>query len=255
MASQLTKDFTSQDLVQVPSIPGEIPLNIEKLVLSDNRLTAVSSDDFEGLYQLYWLDLSLNFLTVFPNLSSVAGTLCIIDIRGNQLSIIPAQHLDILTKVEELLIRNNNLASIPNVVGPSNSLNFLSLGWNNFKNFPHLANLGKSLSKVNIRGNSITKINAADLMLGKLEKLHADNNQLRSIPVICGTQINIIGLPNNPLVCEKQIAWMLTEEISVEGTCTSPGHLNGRSIDSLSYSDLGITSGECCWGMPLQLHT
>ena len=250
MACLLLANFTSQHLVKVPSIPGHIPLNTEELVLTENRITAVSSDEFEGLYQLFELDLSFNFLTVFPNLSSIAETLHIFKISSNELSIIPAQHLDVLTKVERLFINSNNLASIPDVVGPSNSLRYFTFGWNNFQSFPSLQNLGKSLSSLYIRGNSIIEIHAADLMLGKLKKLYADSNQLKSMPVICGTQIEHIGLPNNPLVCDKCIAWMLTEGISIDGTCTSPEHLKGRPVDSLSHSDLGITAGECHWDMP-----
>ena len=245
MTCKISIDLSENNLWEVPPIPNAIPFNTEKLDIRSNALSSVSSDDFEGLYQLHWLNLAFNILTVFPNLSSIAETLNFINMRSNQLSIIPAQHLDILIKLEELWIKHNHLTSIPDVLGPSHSLNVLSFDWNNFESFPSLKNLGKSVSSLFIRSNSFLKLNAADLMLEKLKQLYAKGNQLETIPVICGTQIEYIELKNNPLVCDKRIAWMLTEGISIEGTCDSPEHLNGRPAGSLSYNDLGISAGEC----------
>ena len=227
MACVEKRNFYRNNLTEVPSIPAQIPNNTEELSLHDNRLSAVSSDDFEGLDKLYYLGLDYNFLTFFPNLSSIAKTLRTLQINNNQLSMIPAQHLDILIKLEHLHIYNNFLTTIPNVAGPSNSLICISAGYNKFKHFPKLQKLGKSLELLFLRGNKITEINAADL--------------------ICGTQISEIQLTNNPLVCDKHIAWMLTDRIYTSGTCDSPHNLKGTSVYSLSLSKLGITEGEFLW--------
>ena len=239
------KNLSDQHLSEVPSIPEKIPVNTESLDLSHNNLSAVSSDNFEGLYKLSELVLDYNFLSIFPNLSSIAETLTWFQLSYNQLSIIPAQHLDILTKLEILLIVNNILTTIPDVAGPSNSLLVIVADQNNFKSFPALQELGKSLMWLDLRNNTVTETDAADLMLGKLEHLDIDGNHLKTIPVICGTQISEVNLTDNPLICDKGIAWLLTDGLTVSGTCDTPGHLKGLSVGSLSYSQLGITTGMC----------
>ena len=247
MAYDETKDLSHKHLPEVKSISDQIPLNTEQLILNHNNISAVSSDDFENLDVLEYVDLSHNFLTIFPNLSSIAKTLCILGLTDNRLRMIPAQHLDILSKLEALYLSNNNLKTIPDVAGPSNSLSYLNVQANNFESFPPLEKLGKSLFKLYINDNKIANIYAADLMLNQLEWLYIQSNQLRSLPVICGAQIKFMDFTNNPLVCDKYIAWQLTGVQYFDGTCDSPQHLKGERVDGLLQKQLGITEGECLW--------
>ena len=78
-------------------------VNLEKLDLSENRITALSSDLFKNLSSLKYLNLSGNMIGQWD---SVLVTKClrVLDIKGNKLETLPTSfrdYLDSLTKLNE----------------------------------------------------------------------------------------------------------------------------------------------------------
>ena len=93
VVTALESDYSNQGLTQIPT---DIPTDTEVLIIDDNDIPHVRSEDFLGLRKLYHIDLSRNELTVFPNLSSVAGTLIELWLARNYISSVPPLHLNIL---------------------------------------------------------------------------------------------------------------------------------------------------------------
>ena len=244
-ASLLKKDFTDMDLIVVPPIEAEIPLDTTILVLNKNKISAILPHTFNGLSRLDSLSLGYNLLTVFPNLSSVALTLESLSLNNNLITTIEAAHLEVLTRLKDLNLHVNHLAEIPDVALPA--LTTLYLSKNEFYHFPSLEQLGKSLAYINIHENFINYISVVSLQyLVSVEKLYVHGNQLKTAPVFCYSTTSTLTfkIRDNPVECDQRIGWLLTEGISPQGQCESPGHLKGKELDTLSYSELGVTRGE-----------
>ena len=239
-------DFSKQELTKVPSIPDQIPTDTEILDLSSNNISFVSSVDFKGLIKINNLGLMYNFLTVFPNLLSVSDTLTFLSVGFNKINYIPAENLDILKNIQLLDIQGNQLTSIPDVDGPSNTLTLLNLPKNLFEYFPFLYRLGKSVTTLWLDENHIREVDAKALqLLKKLETLHLQKNQLKTIAIPATSKLNTFTLTiyQNPLVCDPHLAWLLVDGLIVSGSCDSPEHLKGNRTNTLSLEDLGIVNG------------
>ena len=236
--------FRGQEFISVPSIPDQIPTDIEILDLSGNNLSFVSSADFEGLTKINTLALASNFLTEFPHLLSVSGTLTALILSSNEINFISADYLDILDNIEILLIDDNQLTSIPDVDGPSSTLRSLSLSKNHFPSFPSLSRLGKSVTSFRFEENDIREVDAKALqLLTKLEKLYVQRNQLKTIPIPATSKLNSLTIYQNPLACDPRLAWLLAEGLTVIGFCETPEHLKRNRTNTLSLEDLGIVEG------------
>lgn len=80
--------------------------NLMELILIDNNITKVSDEAFSGT-KISRLDLSYNSLTVFPNLSSIAGTLKDLNLANNHLIAVNQRHLSELKYLENLDLSAN----------------------------------------------------------------------------------------------------------------------------------------------------
>ena len=79
---------------------------LTELILRDNNITNVSDEAFSGT-KISRLDLSYNSLTVFPNLSSIAGTLKELNLANNNLIAVNQRHLSELKYLENLDLSSN----------------------------------------------------------------------------------------------------------------------------------------------------
>ena len=153
-----------------------------------------------------------------------------------------------LTLLEVFDVRNNQLTELPEITGPASSLTTFKASKNQLQSFPSFKEQAVSLSTLHLGDNSIIEINIRDLMFvanGLLTILALDINNLQTVPVLCHFNDTFqLSLESNPIVCDTRIAWMLTEDMDVLGTCDSPSHLSGRDIKSLSYTELGIVEGK-----------
>ena len=124
-------------------------------------------------------------------------------------------------------------------------LQTIDLGRNEVSEFPNLSKLNK-LILLMLHGNHLTKESFQNFNIpASLIKLDLRQNQLTELPVLCQYKESlIIDLSQNPIVCDARIAWLLSPGFAVTGVCSSPQHLSGSEIGSLSYADLEITAGK-----------
>jgi internalin A len=106
---------------------------LEKLDLSENKISSIEDDAFEGLENLIELDLSFNELTYLPTSIGKLNKLKRLNLSGNKISVLPNE-FENLTALEFLDFEGNPIERVPVEIssqGVSGIINYyLSLGDN-----------------------------------------------------------------------------------------------------------------------------
>ncbi len=181
-------------------IPVDIPMSATKLDLQKNLIAAV--DYMPGIFpSLDRIELDRNLLTVFPELGNCTAVR-VLSLNYNQLASIPADRLDALTKLVTLNMRGNRLAAIPDVSGPSASLETLNVRENIFTEIPLLEKLGKNIKSFNFARNRILVIDKKHLLaVRNTIVLTLTDNQLEFVPELQVLQhAKTIHLSVNPFL-------------------------------------------------------
>nr|ABO27114.1 variable lymphocyte receptor A [Petromyzon marinus] len=129
-------DCQSKDLTSVP--PG-IPTDTEKLDLRYNAFTQLSSNAFQGLTKLTFLNLEDNQLQALTaDIFHPLNELRTLSFARNQVSALPLGVFDRLINLDKLYLNMNQLKSLPPRVFDSLSkLTYLSVGQNELQSVPH----------------------------------------------------------------------------------------------------------------------
>ncbi|KAM9355208.1 uncharacterized protein KZ484_013394 [Pholidichthys leucotaenia] len=229
-----TLDLTGNKLSDLPKdVFTHAPL--QNLVLKNNLIKAADADWLPDNSNLTWLDLSENGLTIIPTaLLQKLPHLETLDLSNNNLEKIPANSLDTLTKLERLKLQNNKLDAIDASSFQSmRNLTHLFLAQNNLSNLP--PNVFQALTQ--------------------LTHLGLDDNQLSHVPPglfdpLTSLDETGLDLTANPWLCDGKVKYLwrwiqknkkkvfLAESV----TCAGPQSLAGRSVKSLTESELNLKS-------------
>ena len=136
----------------------------------------------------------------------------------NRLGEIPYDTFDDLTQLTDLDISNNSLKTVTHTMFSHLSrLNALDLSNSTFETIPDDAFVG----------------------LGQLISLRLDNCGLSTLrPPLLRTMSNVfmLFLSFNPLVCDCQLAWVMTAALWVHGSCTNPPSARGQQVQYYDFS-------------------
>lgn len=229
-----TLDLTENKLGDLPAdVFSHAPLL--SLVLKNNLIDKADADWLSGNSSLTWLDLSGNRLTKIPTaLLKKLPLLENIDLSNNRLEKIPAGSLDVQTKLERLNLQNNKLDTLDaSVFQGMNNLTYLFLTGNKLSKLPHGLFQG----------------------LTQLSYLALDDNQLSHIPAGLLDQLSSLDdsgldLTVNPWLCDGKLEylWRWLQKNKKKAfqaetiTCAGPPSLAGRSVMSLTESELNLQS-------------
>ncbi|XP_033863653.2 uncharacterized protein LOC117404891 [Acipenser ruthenus] len=188
--------------------------------------------------------LQANNFSTFNSSLNVGS--CCLNFSG---SVIGTLHWSGFARMRDLKILDLSASSIVKVVEANayeNHLEVLYLNSNQIGQLPgtFLAN-APSLKILHLENNKLQKLPDTFLQAStQLEELHLNSNYLSSVPPrVFKLGIRTIELSNNTLECTCAFVEELKEGVANVSvldnlTCTTPGHLQGRSVWSLQKSEL-----------------
>ena len=180
--------------------------SIEGLYPQKKMITALKTEDFDGLPSLTELSLRGNQLSSLPeDVFSGLSALTRLDLDDNQLSSLPEDVFSGLSSLSLLNLYDNQLSSLPaGLFSGLSSLTSLGLADNQLSSLPAGVFSGLSyLSWLDLRNNQLSSLPAGVFSgLSSLTSLWLFDNQLSSLPedVFSGlSSLELLGLQNNQL--------------------------------------------------------
>lgn len=229
-----TLDLTGNKLSDLP-VDVFSHASLHSLVLKNNQIRRADAKWLPDNSSLTWLDLSGNLLTKLPAaLLQKTPHLENLDLSNNQLEKILANSLNGLTKLERLNLQANKLDTLDASV---------------FQSTQNLTHLFLSRNKLNMLPQNLFQ------SLTQLRHLSLDDNQLNYIIQGSLDQLNSLDddgldMTANPLLCDEKVGYLwrwlqknkkklfLPEML----TCSKPQSLAGRSVMSLTESEINLQS-------------
>ena len=159
---------------------------VPRLDISEQGLTSLRADDFDGLTSLRYLDLSASRLTELPEgVFDGLTSLQVLELNNNRLAALPEGVFDGLTSLHRLFLIDNRLAALPEgAFDGLTSLQGLFLWKNQLTELPEGAFDGlTSLQVLSLGGNRLAALPKGIFDgLTSLRWLYLNNNQLSALP-------------------------------------------------------------------------
>ena len=254
-----------QNLISnVPRNLCEKAPSIKTLHLDNNKLTEIEDGDFNRCFTLSELYLHNNYIRklgnhVFTSNASIPNkSLLTLLLNNNYLSSIPQCVLG-LQMLHTLDVSVNPIVELNrhNFTGLS-QLSHLSASY-----MPLLSSIGKeaftdmtSLTRISMCCNSNLTYIAGDAFAGlnRLHNVRLDNNSMVTFPesLLPWSQIRIVDIQGNPLLCDCRLSWMLqgtwesasSRQMYKSLQCSQPKQLKSRFLHDVSFIELGCHQPE-----------
>ena len=171
------------ELTEFPKEIYTLADTLEILDLSNNQLSDLP-DDFYKLKNLKRLFLSFNQFKHIPDVLRQCPNLIMVAFKGNQITEFKAHCLP--TKIEWLILTDNQIPALPDTFGEYSKLKKLALAGNQLTHLPaSMANCNE-LELIRLSANKLTKVEDWLLALPKLAWLAFSGNDLnRSTSLHC----------------------------------------------------------------------
>ena len=182
----ITLDLARQDIVAIKKCPFKTLISLKRLILTENRLSNLSSDVFTNLTSLKMISLTGNFLKSLPvglfqylsnltelfldknhlttlhtNLLKGLHKLKVLNVARNEIKVIPKHLLHDLLSLNKLYLNYNNLSTLPReLLNSLRNLTRFYVSHNELKVLP--ISIFRNLKRLNNLGLSYNKIDALD---------------------------------------------------------------------------------------------
>ncbi|XP_042359367.1 leucine-rich alpha-2-glycoprotein-like [Plectropomus leopardus] len=229
-----TVDLTGNKLSDLPADVFS-HAQLHNLVLKNNLIEKADANWLSDNSSITWLDLSGNSLTKIPAaLLQKLPHLDNLDFANNRLEKISANSLDTLTKLERLNLKNNKLSTLDaSIFQNTQNLGYLFLAQNKLSKLPQDLFQGLSQLKVlSLEDNQLSNIPAG--LLDPLSSLDEEGLDLSGNPWLCDGKLEYLW---KWLQKNKKKAFLPETFI-----CAGPQSLAGRSVISLTESELNLQS-------------
>eukprot|EP00058_Branchiostoma_floridae_P003365 XP_002588853.1 hypothetical protein BRAFLDRAFT_99565 [Branchiostoma floridae] len=234
--------------------------SLQGLDLSDNHIADLPDGVFSHLTSLKWIRLHNNNISSLPTgVFSHLTTLRDLYLSGNHIADLPDGVFSHLTSLEQLYMFNNNITSLPTgVFSHLTSLQGLSLSDNHIADLPdgvfsHLT----SLEWLKLSNNNISSLPTGVFShLTRLDELNLDNNNISSLPTGVFshlTSLQELYIAGNPWRCDCSLYGVMTSTrlrglIEDDPTCSSPPHMVGVALSSVTVDKVCQSRGDCTTG-------
>lgn len=270
-------DFSNNKLTRIPQINVTSHNNVLTMYLSNNWIRTIDTEAFKEMRQLIKLDLSMNKITgdtleehEFDNLESIETLI----MKRNPLRLLPKDTFGTwdFTTLRYFDLSHCRINHIE--VGALNlqNLRHLNLSWNDLESFRAPAfNRLRNLLTLDLSHNKLTVINSMPVF-PVIQMINLDYNKIRTVSLrddcLFGTEmlqhlyirnnkiksftkdsfpwaldlLDGIYLENNPIVCDCQLTWVVTDEDIRNGKftipCYSPSELKGKDLLKIPVEQL-----------------
>jgi len=171
------------ELTELPKEIYTLADTLEILDLSNNQLSDLP-DDFYKLKNLKRLFLSFNQFKHIPDVLRQCPNLIMVAFKSNQITEFKAHCLP--TKIEWLILTDNQIPALPDTFGEYSQLKKLALAGNQLTHLPASMANCKELELIRLSANKLTKVEDWLLALPKLAWLAFSGNDLnRSTSLHC----------------------------------------------------------------------
>ena len=192
---------------------------------------------FCGLPLLHHISISNSVWRRVPTFFCVSNTVAILRMVHCGIRAFRPHYFMRFKRLQQLSLTGNELTAIPDIRSLSSRIYTLHLAENNIESIDGIWTRAKyrRLLSIDLSQNRLTAINASyltQLMWTADIKLIA--NQITHLyePETSLSNAHRMHLTDNPLVCDTQLAWVVTSELVVDGVCS--GCLQDVSISGLS---------------------
>ena len=194
------------------------------LNLSNQSLTALTADDFNGLAGLETLRLHEKQIASLPSgIFDEAASLTTLELDDNRLASLPSGVFDNNTKLTTLQLYHNLLTSLPAGAFDNNTkLTSLSLGDNRLASLPvGVFDNNAKLTKLYLHGNELTTVAAGTFTNNTaLTELALGYNRFSTLPAsLFSANAELVGLYLGGSWYYPALGWV-----------TLPGYYNGESL-------------------------
>ena len=205
---------------------------------------------------LHTFDTSSNDLSRFPNLNRTADTLKNLYLSNNLINHIEADLLDQLVVLSQLYLDGNQLANIPDVPGPGDSLTILDLSDTLIEDVPDIPLMGGVLQTLKLNDCPMTldgisfpgKLSIFPDLVDLMIKGMAANVLAKMCQLNHTQELHV--WVDFPLVCDENITWIYLAQLSGvlmlkrdDYLCEEPNQMKGVSWETVTLSQL-LQSGE-----------
>lgn len=197
MSDIVSIDMSKENLIEIPFTM--IPIDINWLILSDNRINKVSKDigKYEKLSRLALNDNNID--RIEPDIGRCRH-MTWIDLTRNRLKSLP-QEMGGLVKISGLGLSENEFEQIPDCIFKMRNLRKFGFFSNKITLISPKIKYLKALVKVDLSNNRLTEIPEEFCTLSNINWLNLSNNKLKSLPNGIGklTRLEELGLGVNEL--------------------------------------------------------
>ena len=200
--------------MELSAVPNDIPANVSKLYLKNNKITALHDCEFCQHTELEKLVISHN------NISAISSSAF-----SN-------------TVIEDLSLHHNQLTVVPDLTVIRDTLTFLNIAYNQIKYFDGEI-CSEHLTKLCFGRNQLTSIKSSAFDgCTALQMLLLIDNQLMTLGELHTEPVQKITLLNSPLVCDSRLQWLkdaAESSVAVDNfACAGPPCLRDRKFVNVS---------------------
>jgi len=184
-------DMSGFSLPGLPKLVFERLNFITKLDLSLNKVA--SFPDLSRFSVLEELNLTGNLLSVLPDEIGTATTLRVLSLNGNVIKTLP-HTFGQLVRLEKLEINNNELTELPKEIGRLSMLEDLSLAGNPLTELPDAIGAMRNLHNLDLSCCRLTTLPEALTLATRMLDLNVGGNQIEKLPEGIGRMTRLVSL-------------------------------------------------------------
>ena len=147
-------------------------------------------------------------------------------------------HFTKFSQLYELSLGGNgllklDLGNFPNTLGNFN------LKWGDLSTMPNLHLYMPNISAILLKSNNISRIPTENFVgMKQLRHLDVYNNNLKTIPDLYHSSLEILEIGKNPLCCNESLCWVrlwarkksIALKVPGKPVCSSPGYIEGELL-------------------------